>query len=138
MVTFISVSDLAPFADINAEKAAAMLEDATAQAMLVAPCLETSTLTANQILAVRAILRSAILRWNEAGTGASVQQSAGPFAATIDTRQARRDMFWPSEIERLQGICSATDSGKAFSIDTLPSEVVSPTLLDFWKDHEYF
>ena len=122
----LDVSDLAPFASIADDKAQAMIEDATAMAALVAPCLDSSVisdLSESKANAVRAILRGAVLRWHEAGTGALSQQSAGPFAQTIDTRQERRGMFWPSEIEQLQRICAGTLKSGAFQIDTAPAIV---------------
>lgn len=119
---FITVDDLVPFATIEEEKAQAMVDDATATAMLAAPCLGDDTeLTDAQTAAVKAVLRGAILRWNEAGTGALQSQNAGPFGVTLDTRTQRRGMFWPSEIEQLQNICKGEGDGGAFSIDSLPS-----------------
>ena len=129
MVSFLSVGDLAPFASIDDEKAQAMVEDAEAMAMLAAPCLATepTELTLGQQSAVRAILRGAILRWHEAGTGAyqSQQVTRGPFgeSVTMDTRQARRGMFWPSEIEDLRDICGGTESG-VFDVDTAYTSTV--------------
>lgn len=129
MGTFIAPADLEPFATIDAVKAAAMIEDSEAQAVLIAPCLSTllaapagetpeqATVRMAKIGAAKSILRAAILRWNEAGTGAVVQQQAGPFGQTIDTRQQRRGMFWPSEIGQLQDICKTAAS--AFSVDTV-------------------
>lgn len=124
MSWLLDPSDLAPFADIDDVKASEMIADATYTAALVAPCLDpanVSNLTEIQVGAVRAILRGAILRWNESGTGAMTQQTAGPFSATTDTRQERRGMFWPSEIEQLQKICAGTAKGGAFQIDTVGS-----------------
>jgi hypothetical protein len=127
---FLEATDLTPFADIDADKAEAMIQDAESTAVLVAPCLadlETAkpgetpeqakarTLKRN---AVKAIIRGAVLRWDDSGQGALVQQSAGPFAQQVDTRQPRKAMFWPSEIEQLQSICSSTTTGKAFAVDT--------------------
>lgn len=74
-------------------------------------------LTVPQSAAVKAILRGAIMRWNDAGSGAKSSVSAGPFSETIDTTVSRRGMFWPSEITSLQSVCSDGQSGKAFSID---------------------
>jgi len=122
MTAFIIVDDLLAFApDIDLVKAAGMVEDASALAVLAAPCLgvEPTTLTAAQLGALKAILRGAILRWNEAGTGAFASQTAGPFGQTLDTRQPRRGMFWPSEIQQLRDVCGSASSG-AFSIDTAP------------------
>lgn len=105
MLKFLTVDDLAPFATIDEAKAKAMIEDAEATAALVAPCINDQSF--NNWSGIRAILRGAILRWNEAGTGAVQQQSAGPFGMTVDTRQERRGMFWPSEIEALQNLCGS-------------------------------
>lgn len=124
MTAFIVVDDLLAFApDIDLVKALGMVEDASALAVLAAPCLggEPTTLTLASQGALKAILRGAILRWNEAGTGALAGQTAGPFGQTIDTRQPRRGMFWPSEIQQLRDICAGVASGDAFSIDTAPT-----------------
>lgn len=85
-------------------------------------------LTVPQSMALKAILRGAILRWNDAGSGAKSSQSAGPFSETIDTTVSRRGMFWPSEITNLQSICSDGLSGKAFSIDTVSFSGVHATI----------
>lgn len=123
-MAYISIDDLSLFADIDEEKAEAMIADAVAQAVLVAPCLSVEgDLDANQTAAVLAVLRAAILRWNEAGTGALQQQTVGPFGQMMDTRQQRRSLFWPTEIGQLQAICQAVigDDSGIFSIDTAPS-----------------
>lgn len=109
MGTFLSVDDLEPFAAIAASKAEAMIEDAEAMALLAAPCIGTADFA--HAGAVRAILRGAVLRWNEAGSGALQAQTAGPFGQTLDTRQERRGMFWPSEIVALQGLCANAQGG---------------------------
>jgi hypothetical protein len=123
---FLSVEHLAPFATIEADKAQQMIDDATAIALLAAPCLaaDPSTLDPTQVAAVRAVLRGAVLRWNDAGTGAISAQAVGPFSQTLDTRQTRKSMFWPSEIVQLQDICGGAKSGGAFSIDTGPAGAV--------------
>jgi hypothetical protein len=114
----LTPEDLAPFAVIDPVKAQAMIDDATALAVRVAPCIATEEF--ESVAAARAIVRGAILRWNEAGTGALQQQQVGPFGQTVDTRQQRRGMFWPSEIEQLQGLC-ATESPGAFALDMAPA-----------------
>lgn len=133
MGAFITTDDLAPFATIDAVKAVEMIADAEATAILVAPCLatlntappdetpEAAALRVAKIAAVKAILRGAILRWDDAGSGAIQQQSVGPFGQTIDTRNPRKGMFWPSEIDQLQGVCSSPNTGKAFTVDTAPT-----------------
>lgn len=130
MGDFIQVADLDPFADIDTAKATAMIEDAEAQAILTAPCLaklhdapadETPEQKAQRlakVAAVKAIVRAAILRWDEAGTGAIQTETTGPFTQSIQ-QASRRSMFWPVEIESLQRVCKGDDS-KAFSVDTIP------------------
>lgn len=119
MGQFIDTDDLAPFAKIDATKAEAMIADAEATAILTAPCL-TDLEDAQKLGAVKAILRAAILRWHDAGTGAVQQVSAGPFQQSIQV-QARRSLFWPSEIEQLQGLCKTGGGDKAFAVDTAPA-----------------
>ena len=119
---YLTPGDLTPFADIDPAKAQAMIEDAEATAATVAPCITEAEFQLDDVRAafVRAILRGAVLRWNESGTGAFQQQTAGPFMVGTDTRQQRRGMFWPSEIEQLQGACKEFRGGSesaAFMID---------------------
>ena len=123
---FLAPDDLTAFADIDPAKAALMIEDAEAMAVLAAPCLSSSEFQSDEarMAAVRAILRGALIRWHDAGSGAVTQQSAGPFSQSLDTRQQRRGMFWPSEIAQLRDICagfSGADSTGAYTIDTAPS-----------------
>ena len=126
---FITPDDLAPFADIDPAKAGAMIEDAEAMAVMAAPCLSDTEFLNDErlVAAVKAILRGALLRWDEAGSGALSQksQTAGPFtnSESYDNRQSRKGMFWPSEIAQLRDLCTEfngdTASG-AFSVDTAP------------------
>lgn len=128
-MAFLTRDDLEPFAAIEVAKADAMIADAEALAITVAPCLGDPEvdLTDPQTAAVKAVLRSAILRWNEAGTGALQMQVAGPFSVQQDTRQTRRSLFWPSEIEQLQAVCLAATGdgggGGAFAVDTVATGV---------------
>lgn len=122
-MAFLTTDDLEAFADINDEKAEQMIADAEALALLAAPCLAEPDpdvlLTDAQKAAVKAVLRSAILRWNDAGSGALQSEQVGPFGQTYDNRQQRRSMFWPSEIVQLQDICGGTSTGGAFALDTI-------------------
>ena len=99
-----------------------MISDAESLAMLAAPCLGDEALdpplTTRQTDAVKAILRGAIMRWSDAGTGSRSSVTTGPFSESIDTTVARRGMYWPSEITHLQDICSDGVKGGAFSVDT--------------------
>lgn len=117
----LSPSDLDAFASIDPVKADAMITDALALAAIHAPGIMSPDFA--YPAAAKAILRRVVLRWNEAGTGASVQQTAGPFSQTIDTRKNQRDAFWPNEIEQLQALCQGPESYGAFSLDTAPTTV---------------
>lgn len=126
---FITPLDLEPFADIESAKAAAMIEDAMAMAARVAPCILEDDFP--HIQAARAVLRAAILRWHEAGTGALVQSTVGGVSDSFDNRQVRRGMFWPSEIRALSELCSDSSSaGRAFQIDTAPETASSSAVTD--------
>lgn len=117
----LTPADLEPFADIEPAKAEAMIEDAVALAVRVAPCI-AEVLDPQEVAVVKAILRNAILRWNETGAGAlsGLTQQSGPFqvSQTLDTRQPRRSLLQPDEITQLQRVCQ--ESGRAFEIDTVP------------------
>lgn len=114
-------SDLAPFAAISAVKAQAMIDTALARAARVAPCIRDESLSDDDAEAAKGIIRDAVLRWDESGNGALVQQTAGPFSQAVDNRMQCRGLFWPSEIEELQAICAAHAGGEptgAFAVDT--------------------
>lgn len=108
------------------DDAETLIDDAESLAILSAPCLAggMTALQPFQYKAARAIMRGAVLRWNDAGTGAVESQSAGPFSMSTTT-QARRNSYWPSEKSDLKEICRNPNSGKAFSIDTLASGLSS-------------
>lgn len=129
----LSPTDLAPFAAIDDEKAEALIEDALARAARVAPCIRLTALSADHALAARGIIRDAVLRKNDAGTGAVQQQTAGPFGQTLDTREPRRALFWPSEIAELQAICAEHNgtavSTRAGEIDTMPPGAMGSAIL---------
>lgn len=113
----VTVGDLTPFASIAPHKADAMIADAMALAAQIAPCILDEDFA--HPAAAKAIIRGAILRWNEAGTGAMQSTTAGPFSSTVDTRVTRRGMFWPSEISDLQRLCSSSGGTRAFAVDTV-------------------
>lgn len=124
-MAFLVPSDFDNFADIPGAKATEMIEDATGLAMLVAPCLAVEDdLTGNQLAAIKAVLRGAILRWHDSGNGAVQSENIGTYGYTLDTRQQRRGMFWPSEIQQLQKICGSSDTSGIFAVDTIGSSIV--------------
>lgn len=119
----IEISDLIPFieGDVNEDKLSAMIEDAMALAVKAAPCMASDDFVYGA--AAKAVLRGAILRWNDSGSGAmsAHTMAAGTYSesSTFDTRQVRRTLFWPSELEELQSLCGETRKS-AFSIDLVP------------------
>ena len=119
---FLTPTDLAPFADIDEAKATAMIEDVEARARQAAPCISDPEFLADEdrTAAVRSVLRQAVLRWNDAGSGVFTQMGAGPFQGSTDTRAERKPLLWPSEIADLRDLCSqfAGDgvSDHAFSV----------------------
>ena len=136
-MAFLTPADLAPFATIDEAKAEAMIADAEAMAALAAPCVVEPEFQADANLsgALVAILRGAIIRWNEAGAGAVTQQGAGPFQQTIDTRNPRKGMFWPSEIDQLRDLCKSfrgRTSSRAFELDTTPADAPGRYGVDYW------
>lgn len=106
--------------DLPDEQAEILVRDGLALARRIAPCIDDDDFAFPE--AAAAIIRGAVLRWADSGSGAlsSEQSSAGPFSQTqtYDTRQARRSLFFPSEISELQKLCRANVGG-AFSIDTI-------------------
>jgi len=120
-MAYLTPADLAPFAEIDEAKAAAMIEDVEARARQAAPCIAEAEFMADadRMAAVRSILRQAVLRWNDAGTGVFTQMGAGPYQASTDTRSERKPLLWPSEISDLREICAAYSGGgeaRAFSV----------------------
>lgn len=115
----LTVDDLTPFApDIDEHKAELMIEDALATAAVVAPCILDDDFEHSG--AAKAILRKAVLRWNDAGTGVITQLSAGSFQQTTDNRTEHKSLLWPSELTKLEQLCGLSRRGRAFTIDTTP------------------
>jgi hypothetical protein len=112
----ISPDDLTPFADIAEAKASAMIADALGMATLIAPCITDESFAFPD--AARAVIRGAILRWNDAGSGAVTTKQAGPYQQVIDANTRRNNLYWPSEITQLQTMCRT--SSEAFTLDTAP------------------
>lgn len=115
----IRVEDL-PAKIQSAESIGLMVRAANARAMRVAPCLAEAP-SPDQIAEASLVLLGAVKRWTETGAGSVQQQSAGPFAMTVDTRQRGGYTLWPSEITQLQEICSSGEKSAAFTVDTAPS-----------------
>lgn len=120
-ITFDVDADLRPFApSIDAAKAEIMIADALAMAEAFAPCVFETGFTNES--AAKAIIRAAILRWNDAGSGANSTLVAGPYTQVQpnDTARIQRGKFWPSEVTDLQNLCSGATNRQAFTVDTYP------------------
>lgn len=117
-MALLEVDDLTPFATIDEAKAEAMIADVLAMAALAAPCINDNDFAHPE--AAKAILRGAVLRWHDTGSGSATQQVVGPFQQNI-TPQPRKSLFWPSEIEQLQSLCRATQVNRAYEIDLTPA-----------------
>jgi hypothetical protein len=123
----LELSDLTVFVpDFDPVKAGAMIDDAVAQAKLVAPCLADGTvLTPDQRDQFRAVLRGAVLRWHDAGAGGVVttMDTTGPFThqETVDStaNRFRRGLFWPAEIDLLRQACGR-GRPRAATVDLAP------------------
>jgi hypothetical protein len=121
------VAEIISSADLPADVASnamtrVWVDGANARASRVAPCLDSTdpAPTAAQLAEAKLILIGAVIRWSQAGAGALQSQTAGPFAATLDTRNRAGFNLWPSEINQLQDICKG-GKASAFAIDTVAS-----------------
>src|SRR5690625_3786214 len=131
MATLLQPEDLTAFANIAPDKAQAMIEDVEAVAVLAAPCLADAEFREDEAYkgAAKAILRQAVLRRNEAGTGAVSQAGAGPFQQTVDNRNPIRGLLWPSEIAQLRDLCAqyrGESQDQAFTVSMIPESDTDP------------
>lgn len=114
MSIILHVDDLKPFADIDEVKAQAMIDDVEAVAIPAAPCLAEPGFKYRD--AAKAILRRAVLRWNDSGvSGTVVTETDGPFSQTVKSGGST-NLLWPSEIAQLQKLCRSGAGGSAFTI----------------------
>lgn len=108
--------------ELDAKVVDILIRDGLAMARRVAPCIDDEDF-AHADAAV-AIIRSAVLRWAESGSGGVSSESftAGPFGQTtsFDSRQTRRSLFFPSEIKELEALCASSSRGRLGAIDTVP------------------
>lgn len=122
-VPHLEVEDVKPLVSdtkITDAKIAIMIDDITARAVGLVPELDTDMTHSQEALA-RAVLRKAVVRWIESGSGgvSTKSQSAGPYSVQ-ETYEARGDrpLFYDSEIAELKGIFPHVyGRRKAFSVD---------------------
>lgn len=110
--------DLIPFRpNLDPVQADIMVADALALAAQAAPCILDADFAYED--AAKAIIRNAILRWADVGTGTVTQLVAGPQQITF-TPEGRRNLFWPSEIAQLAALCAAGVGRQAYTVDLIP------------------
>lgn len=104
------------------------IEDAWARAISIAPCIALDSFPPSDKPEkedlLKAILRSIILRWNEASAGGVTgkTQMAGPYqqALQFDARPKRGLTLINAEIVDLQRLC--LKKGRPFTFDTMPDD----------------
>jgi hypothetical protein len=115
----LTSADLVPFGVIETAKAQAMIDDVLAIAARVAPYAFEDNFEYPE--AAKAILRGAVLRRNDAGSGGIVQRQRtdGPFTRSETVDQKRTDILTEEERDALKELHTG-EAKSAFSIDTAP------------------
>lgn len=99
---------------IDETRAEAMIADAIALAAVDAPCILRNDFEYAD--AAKVIIKGAILRWYDQGSGAMSSMSADVFSASYDTRNPRSATgFWKSEKKALARLCG--HGAGAYTID---------------------
>jgi len=113
------VAPLVP--NVTEAKGRILLEDVMARAKNLVPELEDK-LTESQNSVAKAIIRKAVARWADSGSGGvtTKSQTAGPYQ-TSETYEGRGDrpLFYDSEIAELRAIFTLDDvapKSKVFSV----------------------
>lgn len=108
--------------ELSNDTADAMLATAWARAQQAAPCLreDAPDLDSADVEIIKDVLRSAILRWDERGSGAVAQRTAGEYGETFRASDSST-LFRPNEIRDLQSVCgNVRKRGRASTISTIP------------------
>lgn len=103
-VTIIGSELLAFLPNLDPAQAQELVTGALARAAVVAPCIVEDDFT--HAAAAKDIIRDAILRRAEAGTGAYSKKSVGAISVELDTRSALRALFQPGDVSELQALCT--------------------------------
>lgn len=109
--------------NVSDERGQILVEDVLARAVGLVPALGDK-LTDAQIAVAKAVIRKAVARWADSGSGGvtTKSQTAGPFQ-TSETFEARGDrpLFYDSEIDELRNLFRVEGEdikkGKAYSLD---------------------
>lgn len=132
----LTVDDVKPLApDASDEKLSILIEDIVARAKNLVPAL-AGDLTEDQAKAAKGVIRNAVARRADAGTGAVVTESnrTGDFSQSV-TREGGREkpLFYQSEIDELRALFNdGVKRAKAFSIDMTGGRASVTHLPSWW------
>lgn len=118
-MAYLVPGDLSPLTDASLEQLQIVIDDLEAAAVFAATCLANpERLSAAQTGAVKAMLRTAAMRWVDRVRSTDRMLVAGPFSAgpVPGASETRRTLWWPSEIEQLQAICSGQDQSRGRAV----------------------
>ena len=116
----LTPDDLKKFATIAPAKAQEMIHDAIGEAAFHAPCILDCRVRSGAKGVRQGELRGAVLRWNEAGSGAVQTQASIVLLQTIDSRHPRKGMFFQAEIDKPQKVMPQRRQGRRVVIDLFP------------------
>ena len=123
MGLYLQPADFTALVEIEAPRLVILIEDAETFATMAAPPLaDPEALTEQQRAQARTILRRAVVRESDAGSGAKTQEMAGPYSYTVDTRNSRSVSFLTDEEEdALRAVVGLVKSHQAFNTDVTPA-----------------
>lgn len=117
----IEWSEVAPLVpNVSEDKGRILVQDVMARAIGLVPDL-AGELTDHQLAVAKAVIRKAVARWADSGSGGvtTKSQTAGPFQ-TSETFEARGDrpLLYDSEIDELRAVFAGEELPKrrAFSV----------------------
>ncbi len=133
MSLYLQPADFTALVELEPERLVILIEDAETFATMAAPPLAApDALTEQQRAQARTILRRAVVRESDSGTGAKVQEVAGPYSYSVDTRTAGRVSFLTDEEEdALRGVVGLVKSTQAFNTDVTPAYTAWDPIRDF-------
>ena len=135
MGLYLQPEDFTALVELDPERLVILIDDAETFATMptVAPALANpESLTTQQRTQVKTILRRAVVRESDSGTGAKVQEAAGPYSYTVDTSRANSVSFLTEEEEdALRVIVGLVKSNQAFNTDVTPTWAGWDPIRDF-------
>lgn len=110
--------------DISEELTNAMIATVWSRAQTLAPCLKVEAPDPNplddptNVEVVKSVLRAAVLRWDETGSGGVTSRRANEYQESLSEYSG--GLFRPDEIATLRALCTDYRSQKANTILTAP------------------